>query len=129
VNQSIRRMQVVGDAAALAEAAAERLIARLAPTGDRPAVCLSGGGTPERLYRLLATERYRARLPWQHVHWFWGDDRFVPPDEFASYRRFAEAKGFLLVAAAPLTRSSYHAGDDFRRLREARAARLADTPV
>jgi lipoic acid synthetase len=51
--------------------------------------------------------------------------RFVTPEEFASLRRFAFGKGFLLVSAAPLTRSSYHAGDDFARLRAARAAALS----
>ena len=49
-------------------------------------------------------------------------DRFVPPAEFEDYKRMAYGKGFLMVAASPLTRSSYHAGDDFRRLREARRA-------
>lgn len=48
--------------------------------------------------------------------------RFVTPDEFDSYRRQAQGKGFLMVSAAPLTRSSYHAGDDFARLQAARAA-------
>ena len=51
--------------------------------------------------------------------------RFVTPDEFRSYASFALGKGFLLVSASPLTRSSYHAGDDFARLRAARAAKLA----
>jgi lipoyl synthase len=51
--------------------------------------------------------------------------RFVTPDEFESYRRQALGKGFLLVSASPLTRSSYHAGDDFARLRAVRAASLA----
>jgi lipoyl synthase len=51
-------------------------------------------------------------------------DRFVTPDEFQSYRRIAEEKGFLLVAASPLTRSSYHAADDFARLKAARQASL-----
>jgi lipoyl synthase len=51
--------------------------------------------------------------------------RFVTPEEFGSYRSFALGKGFLLVSASPLTRSSYHAGDDFVRLRGARAATLA----
>jgi lipoic acid synthetase len=46
--------------------------------------------------------------------------RFVPPDEFAALARIAGAKGFLLVAASPLTRSSYHAGEDFARLQAAR---------
>ena len=49
-------------------------------------------------------------------------DRFVTPDEFDAYAAAARGKGFLMVAATPLTRSSYHAGSDFARLREARAA-------
>src|SRR5690242_7217293 len=47
---------------------------------------------------------------------------YVPPEEFDAYRRLALGKGFLLVAASPLTRSSYHAGEDFARLKAARAA-------
>lgn len=50
--------------------------------------------------------------------------RFVTPEEFEGYARMARAKGFLMVSASPLTRSSYHAGDDFRRLRAAREAQL-----
>jgi lipoic acid synthetase len=53
-------------------------------------------------------------------------DRFVTPEEFQSYKRIAEEKGFLLVAASPLTRSSYHAAQDFARLKAARQASLAD---
>ena len=53
-------------------------------------------------------------------------DRFVTPDEFKAYERMAYGKGFLLVSSSPLTRSSYHAGDDFARLRAARAAALAE---
>lgn len=52
-------------------------------------------------------------------------DRFVHPDEFAAYEKGAYGKGFLMVSATPLTRSSYHAGDDFARLRSARQAKLA----
>ncbi|WP_306252968.1 lipoyl synthase [Parvularcula sp. IMCC14364] len=48
-------------------------------------------------------------------------DRFVTPDEFKSYETLARAKGFLMVSASPLTRSSYHADADFARLKEARA--------
>ncbi len=51
--------------------------------------------------------------------------RFVTPDEFNAYRSLALGKGFLLVSASPLTRSSFHAGEDFVRLRAARAAHLA----
>jgi lipoic acid synthetase len=48
--------------------------------------------------------------------------RFVPPDEFKILESLALAKGFLLVSASPLTRSSHHAGEDFARLKAARAA-------
>ncbi len=47
-------------------------------------------------------------------------DRFVHPEEFKSYEQAALGKGFLMVSATPLTRSSYHAGDDFQKMREAR---------
>jgi lipoic acid synthetase len=50
-------------------------------------------------------------------------ERYVPPEEFKAYETVAYAKGFLMVAASPLTRSSHHAGDDFRRLKDARAGR------
>lgn len=52
-------------------------------------------------------------------------EKFWTPEEFAQLERSAKAKGFLLVSASPLTRSSYHAEDDFNRLRAAREARLA----
>jgi lipoyl synthase len=52
-------------------------------------------------------------------------DRFVTPDEFRYYERMAKAKGFLMVSASPLTRSSHHAGEDFAKLREAREKKLA----
>ncbi len=52
-------------------------------------------------------------------------DRFVTPEEFEGYANMARGKGFLLVASSPLTRSSYHAGEDFARLRAAREAARA----
>ena len=52
-------------------------------------------------------------------------ERFVEPAEFEEYARMARSKGFLMVSASPLTRSSYHAGDDFAKLRAARHATLA----
>ena len=52
-------------------------------------------------------------------------DRFVTPDEFKSYETIARTKGFLLVSSSPLTRSSYHADEDFARLSAARNALVA----
>jgi len=74
-------LTVVPDAAALAQAAATRLLARFAEPRERFAVVLTGGSSPEGLYRLLATDPYRSQIPWERVHWFWGDDRFVPQDD------------------------------------------------
>ena len=71
----------VSDPAALAKAAAERLLARIAANGARVAICLTGGSSPKQLYRLLATEAYRSRIPWERVHWFIGDERFVAADD------------------------------------------------
>jgi lipoic acid synthetase len=52
-------------------------------------------------------------------------DRFVTPEEFRAYETIARAKGFLMVSASPLTRSSHHAGEDFAKLRAAREAAAA----
>ena len=56
-------------------------------------------------------------------------DRFLTPDEFAEYAAIARAKGFLMVSATPLTRSSYHADADFAALQAARAAQLSRVPA
>ena len=55
-------------------------------------------------------------------------EEFVTPAAFSAYGSIARAKGFLLVAASPLTRSSYHAGDDFAKMKAAREAKLANRP-
>ena len=53
-----------------------------------------------------------------------GVDRFVHPDEFRAYEQAAYGKGFLMVSASPLTRSSYHAGEDFKKMRKTRYLKL-----
>jgi lipoic acid synthetase len=58
-----------------------------------------------------------------------GVARFVTPEEFADYAAVAHAKGFLTVSSSPLTRSSHHAGEDFARLKAARASRTSSTAV
>jgi len=68
----------------------------------------------------LTIGQYLQPTPKHHVV-----DRFVTPEEFKQYEAMAYNKGFLMVSATPLTRSSYHAGEDFARLRAAREARLA----
>ena len=54
---------------------------RIAANSGRVAICLTGGSSPKQLYQLLATDAYRSRIPWQRVHWFIGDERFVPADD------------------------------------------------
>ncbi len=76
-----RRVIEVADPTALAAAAAEHVLARTAANRGRVAICLTGGSSPKHLYQLLATESYRNRLPWHRVHWFIGDERFVPADD------------------------------------------------
>jgi 6-phosphogluconolactonase len=76
-----RHVISVSDAEALAKAAADRILARMAANRGRVAICLTGGSSPRQLYQLLATERYRSRIPWDRVHWFIGDERFVPADD------------------------------------------------
>jgi 6-phosphogluconolactonase len=78
--RTLPEVVVVQNASALAEAAAGRLIARVAGK-DRAAVCLTGGSSPQGLYRLLGEEPWRGAVPWDRVHWFIGDDRFVPESD------------------------------------------------
>ncbi|MGB7037971.1 MAG: 6-phosphogluconolactonase [Xanthobacteraceae bacterium] len=78
--QSKRQIIVVDDAAALAETAGRRLLARV-KSQARAAVCLTGGSSPQQLYRLLGDEPWRKDVPWERIHWFIGDDRFVPQSD------------------------------------------------
>jgi 6-phosphogluconolactonase len=83
-NQPQRRdvkVITVSDPVALAAAGADRIIARIAANSGRIAICLSGGSSPKQLFQLLATDAYRSRVPWDRVHWFIGDERFVPVDD------------------------------------------------
>jgi 6-phosphogluconolactonase len=90
---------IVDDASALAETAARRLIARVTAR-DRAAVCLTGGSSPQALYRLLAEEPWRGKIPWDRVHWFIGDDRFVAESDPLSNMGTAR-RVFLDRAGAP----------------------------
>jgi 6-phosphogluconolactonase len=73
-----RSIIAVADAKALAKAAAERIVARIAANSGRVAICLTGGSSPKLLYGLFTTEPYHSQIPWNRVHWFIGDERFVP---------------------------------------------------
>jgi 6-phosphogluconolactonase len=94
-----RKIIAVADPAALAKAAADRVLARIAANAARVAICLAGGSSPKQLYQLVATEAYRNRIPWDRVHWFVGDERFVPAADPLS--NIAMMRGAFLDRCAP----------------------------
>jgi 6-phosphogluconolactonase len=94
-----RHVIAVADAVELGQMAAERVIARISANAGRAAICLTGGSSPQQLYRLLATDPYRSRIRWDHVHWFIGDDRFVAADD--PLNNMAMARRLFLDACAP----------------------------
>jgi 6-phosphogluconolactonase len=98
--QADREVIVVADPAAQAQAAAERLIARMDANSGRVAICMSGGSSPKQLFELLATDSYRKRIPWDRIHWFIGDERFVPTDDNRNNMRMAR-QAFLDKCAPP----------------------------
>lgn len=117
-----RSIEVVEDAEALAHAAAEHLIACVTRAPDRIGICLTGGSSPRRLYQLLGTAPYRNRLPWERIHWFMGDDRFVPLDDDRS--NMGIAMRAFLDASAP--RENIHPIDVSAGTPDAAARRYQD---
>jgi 6-phosphogluconolactonase len=86
------RLTVLPDGEALAERAADWILERVLMGAGPVSICLSGGSTPRRLYQTLARAPYRDRMPWQRIHWFWGDERFVPSNDARSnYRMVRDA--------------------------------------
>jgi 6-phosphogluconolactonase len=76
-----RIIDVSADADALADRAAHWFVAELTNRSGPLAVALSGGSTPKRLYERLARDPWRSQLPFDRIHWFWGDERIVPGDD------------------------------------------------
>lgn len=72
-------LTVCADADEVARRAADAFVE--AAAGERPAVALSGGSTPQALHRLLASPAYAGRIDWPRVHVFFGDERQVPLDD------------------------------------------------
>ena len=94
-----RHVIPVSDAQALAKAAADRILTRIAANRGRVAICLTGGSSPKPLYQLLATDGYRSRIPWDRVHWFIGDERFVPA--YDPLNNMGTARRIFLDSCAP----------------------------
>jgi 6-phosphogluconolactonase len=102
---ALNETRVFESAEALAQGSAEWLCALAQASSREFAVCLSGGSTPKRLYETLATPAIASRFPWPRVHWFWGDERFVPHDDPESnYRMVREA----LLSRVPIPAENIH---------------------
>jgi 6-phosphogluconolactonase len=99
---------VLQDPAAVAHEAAQRFVhlaSEAVASRGRFSVALSGGSTPGSLFRLLAQEPFRNKIPWEEVHLFWGDERCVPPDDPSSNYRLAEET---LIARVPIPPDNVH---------------------
>ncbi|MDB5411477.1 MAG: 6-phosphogluconolactonase [Rhodospirillales bacterium] len=98
-------VEILDDHAAVARRGTDWLLATIAANPGRIAVALSGGSTPKLLYQLLAAPPLRDAVPWSRIHWFWGDERFVPQDDPKSnFRMVREA----MLAAAPVPPENLH---------------------
>jgi 6-phosphogluconolactonase len=100
-------VRVCADARDLSERAAAatlEIIAEAVGHHGRCSLVLSGGSTPRALHRLLAS-KYRDQVPWPQLHLFWGDERFVPPDDLESNYRMARES---LLDRVPLPASNIH---------------------
>jgi 6-phosphogluconolactonase len=119
---SARQEMVCADLAELSRrAAAEwaRIAGDAVARSDRFAVALSGGNTPRSLYATLARAEFRNEIPWDHIHFFWGDERAVPADHpDSNYRMAREA----LLAKVPVPEENIHRVETERGAEEAAAA-------
>ena len=96
----------------LAMAAQEAAAAR-----GRFTVALSGGETPQVLYRLLARQQFSQKIPWRRVHLYWGDERCVAPDDPASNYGMARDTFIKHVPIAPANVHRMHGEEDRKSTR------------
>ncbi len=100
------RIDIAENAAALARRAAEWIVATIIQSPAPVRIALSGGSTPKPVYELLASAEFIHRFPWDHVLWFWGDERFVPRDDPESNFRMAWQT---MLSRAPVPRQNIFA--------------------
>jgi 6-phosphogluconolactonase len=99
------RLEILADPEALARRVADWLLEISTARDGVFTLALSGGGTPRRLYELLAGPPYRDVFPWRRTHLFWGDERFVPrDDESSNYRMVRNA----MLSRAPIPAPNVH---------------------
>lgn len=100
------RFEVLPNAESLTGRVVDWLLGEAVAKQGTFAISLSGGSTPRLLYARLAKPPYLEKFPWPLVHWFWGDERFVPHDDARSnYRMVKEA----LLSQAPVPSGNIHA--------------------
>jgi 6-phosphogluconolactonase len=98
--------RIYESAETLAHGVAEWLCGLARASGRTFSICLSGGSTPRRLYEYLGGPEIAPRLPWDRMHWFWGDERFVPHEHADSNYRMARNA---LLSHAPIPEGNNHA--------------------
>jgi 6-phosphogluconolactonase len=99
------RLRAFENPETLARGVAQWLLGVVLERGGTCAVSLAGGSTPRRLYEVLTVPPIVTRFPWDDVHWFWGDERFVPHDHpDSNFRMVDEA----LLSVAPIPRENIH---------------------
>jgi 6-phosphogluconolactonase len=106
--EGLNEVRVFESAADLMEAAAQEILeAALQAVSERGRFtwALSGGSTPRDLYRRLASDPFLGRMPWEAIHFFWGDERHVPPDHPGSNFRMARES---MLDAAPVPTDNIH---------------------
>lgn len=103
-----REIIICRDNDELSRKAAEQFVAlarQASAARGRFSVALSGGSTPKALYSLLATGEFGERLAWRQIHFFWGDERCVPPDHAESNFRMVEES---LLSKIPVSSKNVH---------------------
>lgn len=103
--QTSAHVDVSRDPEALARRVAAWITELATSSRDRFTIGLSGGSTPRRLYQLLAESPFRDNLPWERIHWFWGDERIVPWDDPESNYGMARAA---MLSHAPVPPGNIH---------------------
>jgi 6-phosphogluconolactonase len=99
-------VDVQADPAAVATKVARWLVELIAQSKDDFSICLSGGSTPKLLYETLAGKAFCEQIPWNRIHWFWGDERYVRKDDPLSNYRMVEES---LLKRAPIPSKNIHA--------------------
>jgi len=108
MHESNRQIQVLADPEAVSRVAAIEFLRSARASIERSGrftVALSGGSTPRQLYELLGSAEFRDRVPWANIHFFWGDERHVPPTHpDSNYRMAYEA----LLSKVPVPAANIH---------------------